>query len=371
MPEDIQANVDAMIAEAGIATAVEGDGAGEEPQRDFSTLDGLRKAAVFLVSIDEETAAEIMRQLTDDEAKILSKEIMNLGIVDKGDLSRVLHEFQKLINLSDFIKKGGSAHAFTLLKKSFPADVASQIIRTLSREKMDLPFVFMKNLEAETILPFLQNEHPQTIALVLSYVDPSQAAEILGKLSEDLRSEIVKRIATLDQASPEAVKQVESGMRSYLSTLALEEFQEVGGVKSCAEILNSLDRDSQKGILGNLEEAQEGDDDLSGAIKKLMFVFEDVIHVDDRGIQAVLKEVDNRQLAVALKGASKELGDKILGNMSKRAAESIREEISFLGPLKRTDVEASQQAIVDIVRRLEEAGEVSIAGRGGEGEMIE
>ncbi len=331
-------------------------------------MEGLKKAAIFLISLDEDAAARVLAQLSEDEAKALSKEILSLGLVDKSRVARVIREFNKLINLSDFIKAGGADQAFTLLKKSFPADVANQIIRMLSKEQMQLPFDFLKPLEPDTILPFLQKEHPQTIAVILSHLEAQQAADIISHLPAETQSDIVFRIATLENTSPEAIKQVESGLKKHISTLAFEEFQEVGGIKPCSEILNVLDRNVQGEILEKLDEL---DDSLSDQIKKLMFVFEDIMKVDDKGIQAVLKEVENQTLALALKGSTEEMKDKVLGNMSSRAAESIREEISFLGPVRVTDVQEAQQTIVDIVRRLEEAGEIMIAGRGGEGGMIE
>lgn len=373
MPEELfntqQAVIDEVPSESRAAEVGPAVASGREnTSSDLGRLGGLKKAAMFLVSLDDDTANEVLSKLSRDEAELLSKEIVNLGGVNKPDLSRVLREFQMLINLGDFIEESGSDNALPLLKKSFSSDVADPIMGRSTDELAETPFDFMKNLETETLLPFLQNEHPQTVALVLSYLEPAQAADILGRMAEDLRSQVVKRIASLDQTSLEAVKQVESGLRDYLSSLGLQEYQEVGGVRSCAEILNSLDRDSQKGILDSLYQDQS---ELSDSIKKLMFVFEDVIHVDDLGIQAALEEVDNRQVALALKSASDALKDKILGSMSPGVAESIREEISCLGPVKRADVEASQQVIVDIVRRLEEEGEVSISGRGGEGEMID
>jgi flagellar motor switch protein FliG len=330
--------------------------------------EGLRKAAILLIALDEDVAAEVLGQLGEEEAKLLSREILNLGLVDKSQVAKVVREFQKLINLSEFIKAGGAEHAFNLLKKSFPPDVANQIIRMLSKDRLDLPFDFLKKLEIETLLPFIQNEHPQTIAVILSHLEPAQAAGILSKLPQESQSDIVRRIAMLDHTSPEAIKHVERGLQKSLSSMAFEEFQEVGGVKSCAEILNVLDRTLQSDILDNLD---QDNTDITEEIRKLMFVFEDILRVDDRGVQGVLKEVENKTLALALKGASEALQGKILSNMSSRAADAIREEISFLGPVRVADVQAAQQSIVDIVRRLEDAGEVIIAGRGGEGAMIE
>ncbi|MFQ5653201.1 MAG: flagellar motor switch protein FliG, partial [Planctomycetota bacterium] len=237
----------------------------------------------------------------------------------------------------------------------------------LDAQRQAVPFHFLDHAEAEVLVTFLQEEHPQTIALVLSYMEPAKAAEILTSLGQEKQFDIVKRIATLGHTSPEAIKKVEAGLRKYLASLAFEEYQEVGGVKTVSEILNVLDRTTERQILENIEEE---DPHLGEEIKKLMFVFEDLIMVDDRGMQNVLKEVENKDLALALKLASDELKEKIFRNMSKRASEMIREEIEYMGPVRISDVEAAQQGVVEIVRRLEEAGDVVIQGRGGESSIV-
>jgi len=343
------------------------DAAGLNPASEVAD-EGLRKAAIFLVTLEEEVAAEVFKRLSDKEAKILSQEIIRLGFVDNAHVEKVLEEFQELCRISSVIREGGADHAFNLLRKSFPPETANRIIKLLAEEQQPHPFEFLKNADVESLFPYLQEEHPQTVALVLSYMEPQQSAAILGRLSPERQGDIVRRIAMIEHTSPEAIKQVEIGLKKYLRSATFEDFQEVGGVKTCAEILNVLDRNVEKTILENLEAE---DTELTDKIKKLMFVFDDITNVDERGIQAVLKEVDNKQLALALKSATPELRDKILANMSQRAAAAVKEEIEFLGPVRVADVQEAQQSIVEIVRRLEESGEIIIAGRGGEGELIE
>jgi len=214
---------------------------------------------------------------------------------------------------------------------------------------------------------FLQEEHPQTIALVLSHVPSGMATEILSSLATDRQIEVVSRIANMDQTSPDVIKEVERGLEKRLAGLVSERFERVGGVEAVAEILNMAGRATEKAILEGLE---EDDPQLVEEIRRLMFVFEDIIRVNDKGIQSVLKEIENEELALALKTSSDELKNKIFNNMSERAAQLIKEEMEFMGPVRVSDVETAQQKIVDVVRHLEDAGEVIIAGRGGEKELI-
>ncbi len=330
-------------------------------------LSGLRKAAILLVSLDEDTAAEIFKLLPDEDAELITREIADMGMVDKDQIAAVLSEFKDLVTVCQYVREGGVEYATRLIEKSFPQVKAYRLIRLLETQRQNVPFAFLKNTETESLLTFLGEEHPQTIALVLSYMEPQKAAEILTKSPPERQFDIVKRIAALEHTSPEAIRHVESGLRRYLASLAFEEFQEVGGIRTVAELLNVLDRATAKSILENLEEENP---ELAEEIKKLMFVFEDLLLVDDRGIQNLLKEVDNKELALALKTASPELKEKIMRNMSKRAAEMVEEEMAYLGPVRVADVEAAQQHIVDIVRRLEEQGLAIITGRGGEGDIV-
>ena len=330
-------------------------------------LSGLRKAAILFVSLEEDVASSIFKQLPDEDAELISKEIAEMGMVRKEDIRAVVEEFRDLATVCQYVKEGGVEYAVRLIEKSFPQVKAYRLTRLLENQKQNIPFVFLKNTETESLLTFLGEEHPQTIALVLSYMEAGKAAEILIKSPPEKQFDIVRRIAALEHTSPEAIRHVESGLRRYLASLAFEEFQEVGGIRTVAELLNVMDRATSKAILENMEEESP---ETADEIKKLMFVFEDVLLVDDRGIQNVLKEVDTKELALALKTASPELKEKMLRNMSARAAEMVREEMSYLGPVRVADVEAAQQTIVDVVRRLVEQGLVIISGRGGEGEIV-
>jgi len=326
--------------------------------------EGLRKAAILLISLDEEAAAEVLKHLSDEEAERVTKEIARFGVIPKESIAEVLAEFQDLRQVQCFIREGGFDHAIRLVRKSLPEARATRLVKLLETLKQNVPFAFLRNSESESLFTLLSEEHPQTIALVLSYMEPSKASDIVARLSPERQYDIIKRIATLEHTSPEAIKHVEAGLKRYIASLAFEEYQEVGGIRTVAEILNVMERSTEKAILENLEDERP---ELADEIKKLMFVFEDILLVDDRGIQNVLKEVGNQQLALALKTASPELKDKIFRNMSKRAGEIVQEEIQYMGPVRVADVEAAQQAIVDIVRRLEEGGEVVITGRGREG----
>lgn len=330
-------------------------------------LEGVRKAAILMVALDPEVAGPVFGQLTEEDMELVSQEIASLGLVDKLEMTGVLEEFKDLVMVQDLIKEGGYEHAINLIQSSLPKNKATKLVRLLEAQRQSIPFNFLQHTESEVLVTFLQEEHPQTIALVLSYVEPSKAAEILTSMTPEKRIDVVKRIALLGHTSPDAIKNVESGLRKYLASLAFEEYQEVGGIGTVSEILNVLDRATERVILETIEEE---DPDLAEEIKKLMFVFEDLLLVDDKGIQNVLKEVENSEVALALKTASDQLKQKIFSNMSKRAAEMVQEEMSFMGPVRVSDVEAAQQSIVEVVRRLEESGDVVIMGRGGESSIV-
>lgn len=328
---------------------------------------GLRKAAILLVTLDSDAGAEVFKNLNDDEMELVSQEIAGLGLVKREEMLGVLQEFKDMVMMQKLLKEGGYEHAIGLITKSLPHNKASKLVRLLEAQRQAVPFHFLQHTEADVLVTFLQEEHPQTIAVVLSYMDSAKAAEVMTGLPPEKQIDIVTRIATLGHTSPEAIRNVESGLRKYVNSLAFEEFQEVGGVKTVSEVLNVLDRATERNILEGLEEENP---ELAEEIKKLMFVFEDLILVDDKGMQAVLKEIDNQQLALALKLATEELKEKIFKNMSKRASELIQEELTYLGPVRIQDVEAAQQQIVETVRRLEEAGDVVISGRGSESSVV-
>ncbi len=330
-------------------------------------LTGLRKAAVLLVALQQDVAAQILKHLDRERVEEISREIAAIESVAPEVREAVIREFYNLVMARRYMDAGGMAWARALLEKTLPPEEARRVISVIEHQVHEQPFSFLQKTEKENLVMFLQEEHPQTVALVLAHLPPGMATDILAGLSTERQIEVVQRIAKMDQTSPDVIKEVERGLEKRLAGLVSERFERVGGVKAVAEILNMAGRATEKAILEGLE---ENEPQLVEEIRRLMFVFEDIIRVNDKGIQAVLKEVENEELALALKTCSEELKNKIFSNMSERAAQLIREEMEYMGPVRVSDVEAAQQKIVDIVRRLEDAGEVIIAGRGGEGELV-
>ncbi len=328
---------------------------------------GMRKAAVLLLSLDQELAAKVMSQLTREEVEKVSIEIARLKDATKEERDKVLEEFYHLNVASRYVAQGGVAYARNLLEKSLPQRECEDILHVVEDSVQQVPFSFLRKAESENLLTFIQDEHPQTISLIISYLPPKKASEILAGLPARKQVEVVKRVANMEQTDPDVIIEVEKALQSRLSTLVTAELQDVGGVERLAEMLNWADRATEKNILENLEEE---DPELVEQVRRLMFVFEDLILVNDKGIQAMLKEVDNHELALALKTASGELKGKIFNNMSERASSLIKEEMEYMGPVRISDVESAQQNIVDIVRRLEESGEAIIQGRGGEDGIV-
>jgi flagellar motor switch protein FliG len=330
-------------------------------------LTGLRKAAVMLVSLDQDLAARVLAQMEKDDIERLSLEIAKLEEVTKEERDKVLEEFYNLTLAQQYIEQGGVSFARTLLEKVLTPDEAQKIIETIEQSMKMAPFGFLQKAEPENLLTFLQDENPQTIALILAHMGPSQASAVLQGLPAKKQLEVVKRLASMEHTSPEVVSEIEKTLERRLASLVTEEYREAGGISAVAEILNLTDRSTERAILEALEEENP---DLVDQIRRLMFVFEDILLVNDRGIQSVLKDIENEQLALSLRNAKPELREKFFKNMSKRAAEMIREEMEYMGPVRLADVEAAQQTIVDVVRRLEEQGDVIIQGRGGEEEIV-
>ncbi len=330
-------------------------------------MSGERRAAILLLALPQDAAAAMLRHLSRDMVETLSREIANIDRVGPRLRTEVVTEFYNMVLARQYLDMGGLPLARTLLKRTLAPDDAKRLIEALEKTVNEQPFAFLQKTETETLLTFLAGEHPQTIALVLAHLPASSASEILNGLALDRQLEVVTRMASMDQTSPEVIHEVERGLEKRMSGLASDRFERVGGVSTVAEMLNLSGRATERSIMDGLTESNP---ELAEDIRRLMFVFEDVMKVDDRGIQAVLKEVENEELALALKTATDELRQKIFGNMSERAAQLIGEEMEFMGPVRVSDVEAAQQKIVDIVRRLEDAGEIIIAGRGGEKDMI-
>ena len=336
------------------------------PSGKSAEMTGLRKAAILLLSLKQDEAAQILKRLPANAIEEVSREIAALGEIAPANRRDVFGEFYNLALGNTWASEGGLEYAKALLIKTL-GDDAKAIIKQVSQSVQTTPFSFLQKAESENLLTFIQDEHPQTIALILAHLPPQTASEIMVGLPAAKQVEVVKRIANMEQTNPEVIKEVERGLEHRLSDIVSQTFEKAGGVDTVAEILNLADRSSEKNIMEGLEAE---DPDLVEQIRRLMFVFEDILLVNDKGIQSVLKEVDNQELGLALKTASEELKAKIFKNMSERAAQLIQEDMQFMGPVRVADVEAAQQKIVDVVRKLEDAGEIIISGRGGEKEMV-
>ena len=330
------------------------------------TLSGRQKAAIFLVTLGTEVASEIFKHLREEEVEQLTFEIARLEKVESEDRDKVLMEFQELMMARDFITSGGIDYAKDLLEKSLGSQRANEIINKLTSSLQVRPFDFIRRTDPAHLLNFIQGEHPQTIALILAYLDSNKSSMILGSLPHEIQSEVAKRIAVMDRTSPDVLREVERVLEKKLSTLASEDFTAAGGIDTIVEILNLVDRSTERTILETLEEE---DPDLAEEIKRRMFVFEDIVLLGDKDIQKVLREIDSTEMAKALKGVNSEVQDKIFKNMSKRAASVLKEDMEYMGSVRVMDVEEAQQKIVGIIRRLEDNGDVVIA-RAGEDELI-
>lgn len=328
-----------------------------------NSLTGKRKAAILLLTLGPEKAAKVLRNMDESEIEELTLELANIGKISEEERKEVLKEFGNLVKAKDFINQGGVGYAKEILEKALGPDKALEIIDRLTSNLQVKPFEFIKKADPVQLANMLQNEHPQTIALVICYLDPKTASAIVRALPENLRPEVIKRIALLDRATPEIVREVERVLERKVSAFATAQFSQIGGLETVVDIMNTIDRTTEREIL---EKLSEQDPELAEEIRKHLFVFEDLVKLDDRSIQIILREVDTRDLALALKGATDELKEKIFKNMSKRAASLLKDELDYMGPVRVKDVESAQQKIVEIVRRIEEAGEIVIARGGGE-----
>lgn len=327
---------------------------------------GREKAAMLLISLGPERSAEIFKHLKEEEIEQLTLEIANIRTVIPEEKEKVLEDFYQICLAQEYIAEGGISYAKEILEKALGTQKALDVINKLTVSLQVRPFDFVRKADPSQLLNFIQKEHPQTIALVLAYLKPQQAAAVMSALPQDKQAEVARRIATMDRTSPEVIKEVERILEKNLSSLVMEDYTAAGGVQAIVDILNSVDRGTEKYIMETLEIE---DTDLAEEIRKRMFVFEDILSLDNRAIQRFLREVENNQLAVALKGATEEVQKVIFSNMSKRMTEMIKEDIEFMGPVRLKDVEEAQQKIVNIIRKLEDAGEIVIS-RGGGDEII-
>lgn len=329
-------------------------------------ISGLQKAAVLLIALGPEKSASVFKHLKEDEIEQLTLEIANTRSVSPATKEQVLNEFYEICLAQQYIAEGGISYAKELLEKALGEDKARDVIGKLTASLQVRPFEFVRKTDASQMLNFIQDEHPQTIALILSYLSSSQASAIISALPPDKQADVAKRIAMMDRTSPDVIKEVERVLEKKLSSLVNQDYTIVGGVDSIVSILNTVDRGTEKHIMETLEIEEP---ELADEIRRKMFVFEDILTLDDKSIQTVLREVDNNELAVALKSANEEVQTVIFRNLSKRLATMIKEDMDFMGPVRLKDVEEAQQKIVNIIRKLEDSAEIIIS-RGGGDEII-
>jgi flagellar motor switch protein FliG len=333
----------------------------------MATLTGRQKAAILLMSIGPELAGRIYAKLEDDEIDRLTLEIASLSRVPIEARREVLKEFHELSLANGLQTVGGLKFAEELLEAALGPEKAQQVMARLTQALQARPFSFLRRAQPEEILSFIRNEHPQTIALILAYLSEEQAAAVLPGLPPDVQVDVIARLALLERASPEVVREIERVLERKLVNVVADDLLQTEGIESAAQVLNRVDRQTERSILERLSREMP---DLAEEIKKRMFLFEDLVSLDDRSLQRVLREVDiAKDLPLALKGASSEVTEKILRNISSRAAEDLKENMEFLGPVRLRDVEMAQQKIVAIVRQLEEAGEI-VVSRGGSDELV-
>ena len=325
------------------------------------------KAAVLMIALGKEYSAKIYKHLNDEEIEQLTLSITGLSGVDTEMTEEVLDEFHDICVAQKYITEGGIDYARDVLVKAMGEEKADALLSRLSASLQVKPFDFVRRADSAQVLSFIQNEHPQTIALILSYLAPEQAASVLSSLNPEVQARVVERIATMTMVSPDYIREAERILEHKLSSVDLAENMSVGGVDTIVEILNSVDRSTEKGIMDSIE---QDDPELAEEIRKKMFVFEDIVKLANLDMQRVIKEVDNDVLTIALKGASDEIAKKIYENISNRLQEMIKENMEYMGPVRVRDVEEAQQKIVGIIRRLEDAGEIQVSRGGADDALI-
>ncbi|MGI6405900.1 MAG: flagellar motor switch protein FliG [Syntrophaceticus sp.] len=332
----------------------------------MTRLTSSQKAAVLLLTLEENSAVQVMKQLDECELEQLCLEIANLGKVTPEMVKDVAEEFYEMCLANQYINSGGIDYARSLMEKALGPTKANDIINHLTATLKVRPFDSLRKTDPAQLLEYIHNEHPQTIALVLAHLSPEQAAGIISGLAPAKQTEVAYRMAVMDSTSPDIIKEVERILEKKLSAVVSRDYTSVGGVNSVVEVLNRVDRSTEKMILETLEGKNP---ELAEQVKKLLFVFEDIVRLDDRYVQLVLSRIDQRDLALALKGAASSVYEKIEQNMSKRASQILKDELAFLGPVRIRDVEEAQQRIVSVIRKLEEQGEIIIV-RGNEDQVV-
>ena len=321
-----------------------------------------------MVALGPEASAKIFKHLREDEIESMTLEVARMGKISSEARRQVVHDFHEMCIAQEVISEGGIDQARKALEAAFGAEKANEVVNRVTQALQVLPFDFIKKTDPTQLLSFIQDEHPQTIALILAHLDAKQAAAVVSGLPQELRAEVARRIAIMDRTPPEVIREIERVLERKLSgAVVTQAFTAAGGVKSLVEVLNYVDRTTEKTILENLSETSP---ELADEVKKLMFVFEDITLLDDGSIQKVLREVDSKELGLALKGVGEEVQSRIYKNMSERAATMLKEDMEFMGPVRLRNVEEAQQRIVGVIRRLEENGEIVVARGGGGGDEI-
>lgn len=329
-------------------------------------MPGKEKIAILMVALGNEIAAEVYKRMDDTTIEIVTLEIANLRKVTPEQRLSVLKDAQEVLLAREYMARGGVDYARDILERALGPERAHNLLTRITASLQVRPFDFMRHTDAQQVLGFIQGEHPQTIALIMSYLEPAQAAGIIGGLPATMQAEVAKRIARMDRITPEVLREVERVLERKLSTVMGQDFTLAGGIDAIVNIINNADRGTERNIMEHLE---ENDPELAEEIKRRLFVFEDIIKLDDRSLQRVLREVEMKELSLALKGATEELRAKFFKNMSKRASEMLKEDMDYMGPVRVKDVEESQQKVVNVIRALEDVGEIVIS-RGGEEDLV-
>lgn len=330
-------------------------------------LTGVQKAAILFITLGPEASANIIKKLPEREIQKITFEIANMSSVKPEERENILNEFIEINKAKDYLVEGGIEYARTVLSKALGAGRAGDILEKVTEATQQFrPFSIARKADAHQLLNVLSNEHPQTIALVLCYLQPDKSAQILAELPEELQSEVAYRIGTMNTTSPMVVKEIEKVLDGKLSSVIRTESTLIGGIPSLVDILSQVDRGTERNITDSLERE---DAELAERVRESMFVFEDIVSLDDVAIQKILRQIDTKELALALKGMNDDVANTFFRNQSKRAAQSLKEDMEFLGPVRLTDVERAQSSILTIVRRLDDAGEI-VMTRGGEDAII-
>lgn len=330
-------------------------------------LSGIQKTAILLITLGSDLSAKVLKKnFSEEEIERITGEISMFENIPRDIQKNVLEEFLQFVQAREYLMRGGFDYAKELLEKAMGNQKAVEILEKVAVNLQNVPFSNLRKTEAKHLFNFIRDEHPQTIALILTYLHPEQSSMILAALPPEQQADVAKRVAIIERIAPEVIKEVEKVLERKMSMIMPNQEQHTGGIKTLVNILNRVDRSTEKTIL---EELETNDPELADEIRKLMFVFEDIIKLHDVAIQRVLREVEQKDLAKAMRGSNEEVAERIYKNMSKRAADMLREEIQFMGPVRLRDVEEAQQRIVQVIRRLDEAGEIIVA-RGGEDAIV-